>query len=85
MAQQGGALLSHFRMTERSVDYGVVAVVRVLDALATTSPSVGGPIDIARIVQEGAHHLSEDEVTEARRQAARWAAMEQKALDGLFD
>ena len=33
MAQQAGALLAHFRMTERDVDYGVVAVVRILDTL----------------------------------------------------
>lgn len=84
MAQQAGALLSHFRMTERSVDHGVVAAVRVLDALAVTSPSVGGPIDVARIVEEGAHHLSDDEVAQAREDSARWADLEQKALDQLF-
>ena len=38
MAQQACALLAHFRMTERSVEHGVVAAVRVLDALRTTSP-----------------------------------------------
>lgn len=85
MAQQAGALLSHFRMTERSVDHGVVAVVRVLDALATTSPSVGGPIDIARIVEEGAHHLSEKEIAKARKDAERWRDGEQEVLDHLFD
>lgn len=84
MAQQAGALLSHFRMTERSVEYGVVGAVRVLDALAVTSPSVGGPIDVARITEEGAHHLTEDEVAEARDHAERWGALEQKALDKLF-
>jgi len=46
MAQQAGALLAHFRMTERDVDYGVVAVVRILDTLRVTSPSIGGPIDL---------------------------------------
>ena len=85
MAQQGGALLSHFRMTERTVDHGVVAVVRVLDALAKTSPSVGGPIDIARIVEEGAHHLTEKEIEKARKDAARWRDREQEVLDTLFD
>lgn len=84
MAQQAGALLSHFRMTERSVDHGVVAVVRVLDALAATSPSVGGPIDVARIVEEGAHHLDEKEIARARKDAARWQKGEQEVLDGLF-
>ena len=34
MAQQAGALLAHFRMIERSIDHGVVVVIRVLDALA---------------------------------------------------
>lgn len=85
MAQQAGALLSHFRMTQRSVDHGVVAVVRVLDALATTSPSVGGPIDIARIVEAGAHHLSDEEVAEARAHAERWRDGEERVLDHLFD
>ncbi|WP_380169534.1 hypothetical protein [Jannaschia sp. R86511] len=85
MAQQAGALMSHFRMTERSVDHGVVAVVRVLDALAETSPSVGGPIDVARIVEEGAHHLTEKEIEKARKDAARWMTREQEVLDTLFD
>ncbi len=55
MAQQAGALLAHFRMTERDVDYGVVAVVRVLDALRVTSPSIGGPVDIYRITAGRGH------------------------------
>jgi proteasome beta subunit len=85
MAQQAGALLSHFRMTERSVDHGVVGVVRVLDALATTSPSVGGPISVARIVEEGAHHLSDKEIEKVRKDAERWQQREQEVLDTLFD
>lgn len=85
MAQQAGALLSHFRMTERSVDHGVVAVVRVLDALAETSPSVGGPIDVARIDEKGAHHLTDKEVEKARKDTARWMAREQEVLDTLLD
>ena len=36
MAQQAGALLAHFSMTERDVDHGVLVAVRVLDALRTT-------------------------------------------------
>lgn len=49
MAQQADALLTHFQMTRRSVDYGVVAALRVLDALDTSSPSVGGPMDVCGI------------------------------------
>ena len=30
MARQAGTLLSHFRVTERSLDHGVAAAVRVL-------------------------------------------------------
>ncbi|MFC5381993.1 hypothetical protein [Aquipuribacter nitratireducens] len=85
MAQQAGALLSHFRMTERSVEYGVVALVRVLDALSLTSPSVGGPLSVARIREEGAHHLDDDEIEEARSHARRWQDLEQEALDHLFE
>lgn len=84
MAQQAGALLSHFRMTERSVEHGAVAVVRVLDALAETSPSVGGPIDVARIDETGAHHLSEREVAKARKLVSLWEAREQEVLDTLL-
>jgi proteasome beta subunit len=31
-------------MTERDVDYGVLAALRVLDAPDASSPSVGGPM-----------------------------------------
>ncbi|MDG4667527.1 proteasome protein [Mycobacterium sp. 236(2023)] len=85
MAQQAHALLAHFGMTERDVDYGVVAALRVLDALDASSPSVGGPMDICRITAEGAHHLAEEEVEDVRRQVNRWVGLEHKALDGLFD
>ncbi len=83
MAQQAGALLSHFRMMERTVAHGVVGVVRVLDARHDLT-SVGGPIDVARITDEGAHHLTEKEVERARKDVARWEKAEQGALDGLF-
>jgi proteasome beta subunit len=84
MAQQAGALLAHFRMTERSVDHGVVAAVRVIDTLARTSPSVGGPVDVCRITPEGAHHLDEKEIAVAREHVERWTELEDRALDGLF-
>ena len=43
MAQQAGALLAQYRMLERSVDHGVVAVMRVLDALDRTSRASAAP------------------------------------------
>lgn len=85
MAQQAAALLGHFRMTERDVDYGVVAAVRVLDALATSQPMVGGPLSVVRITPDGAPHLEEDEISAARDHVARWEERERAALDGLFD
>jgi proteasome beta subunit len=85
MAQQAGALLAHFRMIDRSVDHGVVAAVRVLDALAQTSPSVGGPLDIFRITPEGTTHLEGEEIEEVREQVTRWTDREQELLDHLFD
>ncbi|MDO3634251.1 Ntn hydrolase family protein [Mycolicibacterium arseniciresistens] len=85
MAQQAYALLANFRMTERSVDYGVVAALRVLDALDLSSPSVGGPMDLCRITPDGAHHLDDDEVVEVRRHVGRWQELERNALDDLFD
>ncbi len=84
MAQQAGALLGHFRMTERSIDYGVVAVQRVLEALSYTSPRVGGPFNVARVTPDGARLLDEDEIDEVRGHVRRWTEMEQKALDELF-
>jgi proteasome beta subunit len=85
MAQQAHALLAHFQMNERSVDYGVVAALRVLDALDATSPSVGAPMDICRITQDGAQHYTPDEVEQVRSRIGRWVELEQRALDQLFD
>jgi 20S proteasome alpha/beta subunit len=85
MAQQAHALITQFHMTKRSVDYGVVAALRVLDALDTSSPSVGGPMDVCRITADGAEHLSDDDIARARERVARWIALEQRALDGLFN
>jgi 20S proteasome alpha/beta subunit len=84
MAQQAGALLAHFRMTERDVDYGVVAVVRILDTLRVTSPSIGGPIDVYRITAEEAAALSDKEIDRVRHHVQRWSGLESKALDELF-
>jgi proteasome beta subunit len=85
MAQQAGALLGHFQMDERDVDYGVMAVVRVLDALAVSQPMVGGPLNLVRITEEGARHLDEDEIEEVRGHVRRWEEADQRALDSLFD
>lgn len=85
MAQQAHALLAHFEMGERSVDYGMVAALRVLDALDASSPSVGGPMDLCRITPEGARHLDEEAVAEVRDNVHRWTELEQRALDDLFD
>ncbi|MEO3756994.1 proteasome protein [Mycobacterium sp. B14F4] len=85
MAQQAHALLAHFRMSERGVDHGVVAALRVLDALDQSSPSVGGPMDICRITPDGAQHLDEEAMSRYRRSVNRWIELEQRALDELFD
>lgn len=85
MAQQAGALLAHFRMTERPVAYGVVVAQRVLDALSYTSPSVGGPFNVVRITPDEVHQLADDEIEQARRHVRRWTDLEQQALDHLFD
>jgi proteasome beta subunit len=84
MAQQAGALLAHFRMVDRDVHYGVVAAIRIIDALAQTSPSVGGPLNVVRITPDGAHHLEQDEIEDERAHVRRWEELEQKALDDLF-
>jgi proteasome beta subunit len=84
MAQQAGALLTHFDMSERSVKHGVVGLVRVLDALRVTNPSVGLQIDVCAITDRGAKHLTDDEIATARKDVERWRGMERKALDRLF-
>lgn len=84
MAQQAGALLSHVDLIRRSVQHGVVGIVRVLDALTRTSPNVGLQIDVACITAEGARHLTDDEITTARDDVARWRELELKAFDKLF-
>ena len=85
MAQQAYTLMESFTMSDRGVDYGLLGVLRVLDALAVSSPSVGGPMDLCRITPEGAHHLEPDEVANVRDQVGRWKDREQETLDGLFD
>lgn len=84
MAQQAGVLLSHFDMGKRSVRHGVVGVVRVLDALSVTSPSVGLQIDVCSITARGASRLDAKQITAARKDIERWRDLEQKALDDLF-
>jgi proteasome beta subunit len=85
MAQQAYALLANFRMTERGVDYGLVAALRVLDALDVSSPSVGGPMDLCRITADEAHHLDPEAIDGIREQVGRWLKLEERALDELFD
>ncbi len=84
LAHQAGTLLAHFRMTERALKYGVVAAVRVIDALSRTSPSVGGVFDVCRITPEGVEHLDEDEMTKVFVHVRRWTDLEQKVIDNLF-
>jgi proteasome beta subunit len=84
MAQQAGALLAHFQVGERTMDHGVVIAVRVLDALSTSVPSVGGEFDVARISAEGAVHLDDDQINEARELVRSWGAREQEALEELL-
>lgn len=86
MAQQAHALLTQFQVADRDVNYGLVAALRVLDALDASSPSVGGPMDLCRITPEdGAQHLTPKQVEAVRKDVGRWVKLEQAALDGLFD
>ena len=83
MAQQAHALLANFGMTERGVDYGVVAALRVLDALDASSPSVGGPMDLCRITPEGAT-TEPGRSRKVRSKVSDWLELEQRAIDELF-
>ncbi|MBX7454937.1 proteasome protein [Mycolicibacterium sp. 3033] len=84
MAQQARALLANFRMNERPVEYGVLAALRVLDALDETSPTVGGPMDVCRITADGADHLTPEDIDNARAEVRRWQDRERDVLDTLF-
>lgn len=70
-------------MTERDVDHGVLAAVRVLDTLRITSPSIGGPVDVYRMTPDGAAALTEEEIEAVRTKVRRWAELENEALDRL--
>jgi proteasome beta subunit len=85
MAQQAGSLLAHFRMIHRPIEYGVVGMVRVLEALKMTSPSVGGPLDVYMVRPDGIEHLGDDDLDEWREHVSRWEDIEQRGLDELFD
>jgi proteasome beta subunit len=85
MAQQAGSLLSHFHLTKRSVRFGCAAVLRVLQALDLTSPSVGRPFSLCRIGKEGAHHLGEQEIEKIAKDVRRWEDAEQAAITDIFD
>lgn len=85
LAQQAGSLLSHFHLTERSVDFGCAAVLRVLQALDLTSASVGKPFSLCRIDADGAHHFSEDEIEKVAEVVAKWEKAEQSVIAKLFD
>lgn len=85
LAMQAHALLAHYPMTAREVAYGEVTAVRVLDALARTSPKVGGPLSVARITPDRVELLDEDDVAAHRRRIERWEHLEAGVLDRLFD
>lgn len=85
MAQQAGSLLSHFHLTERSLRFGCAVVLRVLQALDLTSPSVGKPFSLCRIDASGAHHLSDKEIEQVSKDVRRWEEAEQAAIADIFD
>lgn len=85
MAQQAGSLLSHFHLAERSVRFGLAAVLRVLQALDLTSASVGEPFSLCRIDAEGAHHFSQEEIREVSDVVRQWEDAEQAVIAKMFD
>lgn len=85
MAQQAGSLLSHFHLTERSLRFGCAVVLRVLQALDLTSPSVGKPFSLCRIDASGAHHLSDKDIEQVGKDVRRWEEAEQAAIADIFD
>lgn len=84
MAQQAGSLLSHFHLTKRSTRFGCAAVLRVLQALDLTSASVGKPFSLCRIDEDGAHHLSDEEIDEVGDVVRQWEEAEQSVISKIF-
>lgn len=72
-------------MVEIPVDYGVLAAVRVIEALTVTPPSVRLEVDVARITPAGATHLEQTEADAVRNHVERWISAEQELLDALMD
>ena len=60
-----------------------MAALRVLDALAATSPSVGVAMDICRIGPGRARHFNPDEVEVIRNRVNRWVELEPSVSNGL--
>lgn len=85
MAQQANALLSHFHVAKRSLRFGCAAVLRVLQALDLSSPSVGKPFSLCRIDADGAHHLSDEDIEQVRDDARRWEDAELAVIADIFD
>ena len=85
MAQQGGSLLSDFNLTDRSMRFGCAAVLRVLEALDLSSPTVGKPFSLCRIDRDGAHHLSDKEIEQVTKDVRRWEEAEQAVIAKMFE
>lgn len=85
MAQQANSLLSHFHVANRSMRFGCAAVLRVLQALDLTSPSVGDPFSLCRIDADGAHHLSDEDIEQVSEDVRRWEKAEQNVIADIFD
>jgi hypothetical protein len=84
MAQQAGALLAQYRMTERSMHHGG----RRDAGARRPGPHLAEhrwPDGPCRMTPEGAHHLDEKEVEQARERVRRWIELEQRVLDELSD
>jgi len=85
MAQQASSLLSHFHLAERSLHFGCAAILRVLQALDLTSPSVGEPFSLCCINAEGANHLNDEEIEQVSDVVCRWEDAEQAVIADIFN
>ena len=65
--------------------FGCAAVLRVLQALDLTSPSVGDTFSLCRIDADGAHHLSDEDIEQVSEDVRRWEDAEQTVIADIFD
>lgn len=86
-AQLGNALLSHYRVTERPLRWGLVVAHRVIDAaIRTSAQGVGPPIQMWSVTpSEGPTQVGPQEMASLTEAVGGWEEEERAALDRILN